>query len=64
MWALKDLTMEIFWQGTGIVCVLGLLLTAAGVYIAKQPVKEATVRSRTKPLPYRVMLEHRRAKFH
>ena len=64
MWLLKDLTMAIFWQGTGIVFLLGLLLTAAGIYVAKVQVKEVTVRSRTKPLHYRVMLEHCGAKFH
>ena len=63
MWLLKDLTMAIFWQGTGIVFLLGLLLTAAGIYSPWNQNPNSN-HSRTKPLPYRVMLEHRRAKFH
>ena len=64
MMLLERLTMELFWQGTAICVVLGCILTALGYFIAKQPVKENGVRVRTKPLPYRAMLESRRARFH
>lgn len=64
MMLLERLTMELFWQGTAICAVVGVFLTLLGNYIAKQPCRESGSRVRTKPTPYRAMLEHRRARFH
>ncbi len=64
MMLLERLTMELFWQGTAICVVIGCILMALGYFIAKQPVKEKGIRARTKPSPYRVMLESRRTRFH
>lgn len=58
MLSISDLTMSVFWNGTAIIVLFGLILAGVGELLLRVREREGKPASRALS-PYRIMLQHK-----